>query len=158
MAEKVGIPFSGFFIIGLPGDNPKKKWNLYQFACKRSFNEVRFYHLLPDPDTELFSWVKKNGTFIVDPATLLSDSSGFDIEPAFYTPDFSREERIKAHHLGEALMVTLLLKKTLGKSLGSLLGYFCHITSIRKTLLRIGFRFTSLARKLQALQLTRDNR
>lgn len=152
LTERIGIPFSGFFIIGLPGDNFQKFSLLYKFASERNFNEVRFYHLIPDPGTELIEWVKDNGTFIVKPEVYLNSSSILDSRPVFFTNDFPVEDRVKAHDMGEGLMVKLLLKKTFGRLLGTPLGVFCENNYLRKNILKTGFRYTSLARRLQKLK------
>lgn len=152
LTERVGIPFSGFFIIGLPGDNLQKFNQLFKFAKERHFNEVRFYHLTPYPGTELFEWVKANRAFAVLPEVYLNSYSILNNNPVFFTNDFPIKDRIRAHDMGEALMATLLLKKTFGKSLGSVLGVLCKNNRLRKNILKTGFRYTSLARRLQKLK------
>lgn len=149
LTEKVGIPFSGFFMIGLPGDTFEKFTKLHSFVKTRKFNEVRFYNLMPYPNTEAFQWIKENGTFLEKPEEYLNNATRLQSEPVFVTNDFSRKERVKAYNMGESIMVQLLLKKTIGKTIGALLSPFCEWSPIRKFILTMGFRFTSFARKLQ---------
>ena len=152
VCEKVGIPFSGFFMIGLPGDSFEKFNNLYDFAKSHAFNEVRFYNLMPYPNTEVFGWMKEHGRFLEEPERYLNDSCRLQKEPVCETPEFSREERVRAYEMGESLMVQLILKKTLGRTIGSLIAPLCDIGMIRRLMLSIGFQFTGLVRMLQHFQ------
>ncbi len=152
LAEKVGIPFSGFFMIGLPGDKYENFLKLHNFARTHAFNEVRFYNLMPYPNTEVFQWMREHGTFIEEPEDYLNDSERLQKDPVCETPEFTREERVRAYEKGESLMVKLILKKTLGKTLGGLVSPLCDIGMIRRFMLFIGFRFTSVVRILQSFQ------
>jgi len=94
--EKVGIPFSGFFMIGLPGDTYNKFLKMYSYAKSKKFNEVRFYNLEPYPYTEVFDWIQKNGIFLKKPEEYLNSSSRLQSEAVFETADFRKEQKIKA--------------------------------------------------------------
>ena len=152
LTEKVGIPFSGFFMIGLPGDTFDNFKKLYAFAGQRAFNEVRFYNLMPFPNTEVFDWIKEHGTFIEQPDVYLNDSERLQKDPVCETREFTREERIRAYELGEALMLKRILRKTLGNTVSALVSPFCDIGVTRRVILDFGFRFTKFARILQRIQ------
>jgi anaerobic magnesium-protoporphyrin IX monomethyl ester cyclase len=152
LSEKLGMPFSGFFMIGLPGDSFEKFQELYAFARTHAFNEVRFYNLMPYPNTEVFDWMKEHGRFIEEPEQYLNDSCRLQKDPVCETPEFSRQERIRAYEMGESLMVQLILKKTFGKAIGSLVSPLCDIGVLRRFMLFIGFRYTKFFRVLQRFQ------
>ena len=152
LTEKVGIPFSGFFMIGLPTDSFETFLKLHDFAGSHAFNEVRFYNLMPFPNTELFDWMKEHGRFLEEPEQYLNDSERLQKEPVCETAEFSRAERVRAYEMGESLMLKLILRKTLGKTLGACVAPLCDVGSIRRSILNLGFRFTKFARILQSLQ------
>jgi radical SAM superfamily enzyme YgiQ (UPF0313 family) len=152
LTEKVGLPFSGFFMIGLPGDTYEIFLKLYAFARQHAFNEVRFYNLMPYPNTELFGWMREHGRFLEQPEEYLNNSERLQKDPVCETPEFTRVERVRAFELGESLMLKLILKKTLGKTLGALASPLCDIGGVRRTILNLGFRFTKFARILQRFQ------
>jgi len=151
LTEKVGMHFSGFFMIGLPGDTFENFKKLYAFASTHAFNEVRFYNLMPYPNTEVFQWMREHGTFIEQPEEYLNDSERLQKDPVCETREFTREERVRAYEMGESLMVKLILKKTFGRMLGGLISPLCDIGPIRRAILYLGFKFTKVVRILQRI-------
>jgi anaerobic magnesium-protoporphyrin IX monomethyl ester cyclase len=147
-AERVGIPFSGFFMIGLPGDTFEKFLTLYQFALTHKFDEVRFYNLEPYPSTEVFDWVQQHGRMFETPEEFLNSSSTLKNLPRFETDDFTLQERNKATDLGEYLVVRKLLIKTLGVTLGGFASLFARQKHLRGLMFSTGFRFASVIRKI----------
>ena len=147
-AERVGIPFSGFFMIGLPGDTFAKFLKLYQFACDHQFEEVRFYNLEPYPRTLVFEWVRKFGKMLVDPQQYLNDSDLLQNRPLFETDEFTLSERERATQMGDFLMIKKLLVKTLGKKFGNFISLFARQRHIRVFILKVGYRFAPLFRGL----------
>jgi hypothetical protein len=156
MAAEAGIPFSGFFIIGLPGDTFANFMELLAYVRSRPFEEAWFYNLEPYPHTEVFDWVLAHGTLFKPPEEYLNESSRLNCDPLFETPEFSAAERRRAYKLGEALMVEMLVKKTVGSALGGLLAPLFSVDLIRGWALTVGFTFTSLFRKMQALRSRRS--
>lgn len=148
MAHKQGIDVSGFFMIGTPGDTFKTFLDSYKLAKSLNLNEVRFYNTEPYPGTELFDYVREHGRFLVPPEIYLNEFSRLDEEPIFETEEFPSRLRRKAYNLGEQLIVAALLKKTLGNNLGNFATFFCRYKPIRKFVLKTGFRFTPLIRKV----------
>lgn len=142
------FPVGGFFMIGLPGDTPERFNKTLEFARTSGLEEARFYNTYPYPGTELYEWVKHNGTFLYPHEVYLNECDRLLDEPVFETPEFSREERIKAFRKGEFLMTRLYIKKTLGSVLGAPLIILCKIRFIRKLILKMGFRFTKIIRKI----------
>jgi radical SAM superfamily enzyme YgiQ (UPF0313 family) len=151
LTEKVGIPFSGFFMIGLPGDTFENFLRLYDFARSHAFNEVRFYNLMPYPNTEVFHWMREHGKFIEQPEAYLNDSERLQKDPVCETSEFTREERVRAYEMGESLMVKLILKKTFGKTLGGIISPLCDVGTLRRAMLYLGFKFTWIVRVLQSI-------
>ena len=152
LTEKVGIPFSGFFMIGLPGDTFEKFQRVYAFARANAFNEVRFYNLLPYPNTDVFAWLREHGRFLERPERYLNDSCRLQREPVCETDEFSREERVRAYEMGETLMVALILRKTFGQAVGSRMAALAQVGVIRRAMLSAGFRFTKFLRLLQHMR------
>lgn len=146
-AERVGIPFSGFFMIGLPGDTFAKFLELYRFVLSCHFEEVRFYNLGPYPNTEVLDWIRKNGRMLASPEEYLNESSLLKNRPFFETDDFSFQERLEATYLGEYMVVNKLLVKTLGASLGEFVSVFARQRHIRSLIFYAGFRLVSVIRK-----------
>ena len=149
-AERVGIPFSGFFMIGLPGDTFDKFERLYRFAASRRFDEVRFYNVEPYPRTAVYGWVEKHGRWLASSEEYLNSSSLLDNRPLFETEEFPLADRLRATALGEALVVRKLLVKTVGPVLGEGLAFLAWTNWSRKLLFKAGFRMAPLIRKLHA--------
>src|SRR3989344_765259 len=116
LAEKVGIPFGGFFIVGLLGDTYEKFLKVYDFAKRHKFSEVRFYNPMPFPGTELYEELIEKKLLVVEPDEYLNHNSKFKNEPVFATPEFSIEERKKAVAMGQKLVMEKFLKKGVKKS------------------------------------------
>jgi len=60
----VGIIVYGFFMIGLPGDNPKTMQDTIDFAKRVNPDIANFMITMPIPGTELYNIVEKYGKFI----------------------------------------------------------------------------------------------
>jgi len=83
---------------------------------------VNFYNLVPYPGTDAYTWVKKNGRFLVAEEDYLKYVSYRDNRPIFETDDFSEAERKKITKMG----FNLYEKKTLVFRLGPNLGYMAY--------------------------------
>lgn len=153
-AERVGIPFSGFFMIGLPGDTYEKFQNLYRFALNHAFDEVRFYNLEPYPRTEVYGWVQTHGKWMRRPEDYLNDSDMLRNQSLFETENFSFSERTLATEKGEYLMVKKLLEKTLGKGPGAIASFFVRQKQLRALVLHTGFRLAPLIRQIHLRRAT----
>jgi radical SAM superfamily enzyme YgiQ (UPF0313 family) len=65
LTRKVGIPsISGFFMLGLIGDNKKTMEDTINFAKSLDLDRVSISLTTPYPGTRLFEEIKKNGKFL----------------------------------------------------------------------------------------------
>lgn len=95
MAINVGLQVTLFFIIGNPGESPKDVEDTKRLALKYAVFDARFYNLIPFPGTEIYDWVVEKDLFLKDPKHYLNNSSQWDLEPVFETPEFTRAQRIQ---------------------------------------------------------------
>tara|TARA_B100000315_G_C14462003_1_gene534134 strand:- start:185 stop:949 length:765 start_codon:yes stop_codon:yes gene_type:complete len=120
MTKDLGIDCQVNFIIG----NPEQTYEMFvedtKFAATLGIDQVRFYNMVPYPGTEMFNWVKENGTFLHSPDEFLNSLHYWGEEPVFETKEFTREERIKAYRLGQEKIMELFLKRHFGKTLGKI--------------------------------------
>ncbi len=149
IAEKVGIPFGGFFIIGLLGDTYEKFLKLYEFAKTHNFCEVRFYNPIPFPGTELYEELVERKLLLADPSDYLNFNSKFKNEPVFATPEFTYEERKKALSLGQELVMQKFLTKEFGTFFGNAAYLLWKIEPLRNSLQKPGIFAWKTMRKLK---------
>lgn len=148
IARNVGIPFGGFFIIGLLGDTYEKFLKSYEFAKNAGFNEIRFYNPIPFPGTELYTELEKNNLLLYKPEEYLNtNSKTFSEDPIFATPEFSIEERKLAIKLGQKLVMQKILVKEFGKSLGLFALFLWKIKLFRKIIKIPGIFIWKIFRK-----------
>jgi len=147
-AERVGMPFSGFFLIGLPGATGETFDKAYAFAQRYEFDEVRFYNVEPYPGTPVYDWVQKNGNLLSSPSEYLNDSSALSNEPLFETDDFTLRERRIATAKGESLAVRKLMEKTIGLRLGRITDFLLRQRHLRSLILKVGFKMAPFFRTL----------
>lgn len=85
------------FVIGLPGDSLKRTRDSIDLANKLKPVYIFWNMCIPWPNTKVYDWFKENGTIenIRNFSTLIDTRIGFGIPPAF-SPNFTKEERIKA--------------------------------------------------------------
>jgi len=118
IANEVGIPNAGTFIIGHPEEDFEKAMDTIQVAKSIPFGHVAFCNLVPYPGSELFDWVKRRKAFIYPPEVYLNQISYGEAEPIFETNDFTAKERIKALKRGFSLRYKTAAQEKLGKMLG----------------------------------------
>lgn len=147
--EKAGIPFGGFFIIGLLGDTYEKFLKCYEFAKKHDFSEVRFYNPMPFPGTELYEELVQKDLLVIDPDDYLNNNSKFKNEPVFATPEFTLEERKKALTLGQDLVMEKFLKKEFGGIAGGVAHRLWRIEKLRNAMQPVGIFAWKTMRKLK---------
>jgi len=111
----LGFDINLFFLIGSPGEtlpDVKKSVNL---ALKYPISDVRFYNLIPFPETELYDWIEKNNYFLKDPKDYLNQIMQWENEPVFWTPEFSKDERREAliftKYIREIVLLRALKRK-----------------------------------------------
>lgn len=136
LTNKVGIKNSVNFIIGHPGENYRKAKQTLRLAQKLPTNFVNVYNLIPYPGTDLFAWIEKKGTWLYPPDWVIANIGTRDLKPAFETPEFRKEERIKALREGFSLYEKTILKFRFGQILGTM----AYILSRNKALLNLGIK------------------
>lgn len=90
---KLGYRVTLFFIVGSPGETMDDFNDSINLALKYPVFDVRFYNLIPFPQSRLFDWVSENNYFTITPDDYLNSSSHWDNTPVFETPDLDRHER-----------------------------------------------------------------
>jgi len=148
MAKAAGLGVGGFFMIGNPGDSYNAFRKSYDFARKTRFDEVRFYNVEPYPGTQLYDWISENAHFLVPMEKALNSYSRWNERPIFESDDFPEKDRIRAFNEGETLVTEKLFTKVLGAKLASCLMPLCRVKVIRRSLLNVGFKFSSVIFKL----------
>lgn len=122
MTHKLGIQTQANFIIGCAGDTFKTFKEALEYSKILPVDEVRFNNMIPYPGTELYDWVKKNGTFLYPPEYYLNNISSREegIDIIFETKDFTKEERYRAYKIGEKRVMELLIKRHFGNFFGTI--------------------------------------
>ncbi len=88
------------FVIGLPGDNIQRIKASIEFAKKLNPDSIYWNTVMPYRSTIIREWFEKHGTLYNEIGhTSLAEGSFRANEPVVETPDFTREERIKAHYM-----------------------------------------------------------
>ena len=162
IARKAGIPFGGFFIIGLLGDTYAKFLKCYDFAKHAGFSEVRFYNPIPFPSTELYAELVERNLLLSSPEEYLNmNSKTFGEDPIFTTPEFSAEERKKAIRLGQKLVMQKLLTKEFGNIAGTAAALLWQMKPLQAALKGPGLQAWRVLRKYKkrkAMQAVVRNR
>ncbi len=147
LVKKVGIPAGAFFMIGLPGDTPERFTETYNLAKSAGLEEVRFYNVIPFPETELFDYLVNTNAFLKQPEEYLNLSSKFLNDPLYTSEDFSNEDKIKALEKGQNLVMKKLLKKEFGFIVGFTAFFLWQIKPLRFFLKKVGVFVWSFIRK-----------
>ncbi len=95
-ACELGFDITLFFLVGSPSETPEDVSLSVALARKYPVYDVCFHNLVPFPGTELYDWVEKNRYFLIDPKDYLNRATLTSFEPYFQTPEFSREQRMRA--------------------------------------------------------------
>lgn len=123
---ELGYRVTLFFIVGSPGETMDDINDSIRLALKYPVFDVRFYNLIPFPQTKLYDWVESNNYFIMQPDHYLNTLSHWDNTPVFETPDLNKHER------EEALKAVRKVRKTvraasMKRALSSKLGLFSSL-------------------------------
>ena len=93
IAFECGFSVMASFLLGSPGETKSDIEDSFRLASKYPFSEVRFYHPIPYPGTELYDWIEKNGYFIYQPEEYLNEASSLKNRPVYRTPELSESDR-----------------------------------------------------------------
>lgn len=104
----LGYDVTLFFLLGSPYETWDDIEDSFKLATKYPVMDVRFYNLIPYPNTELFDWVSENNYFIRQPEEYLNTASVFINDPIFETPELSINDRIKALERADNIRKTVL--------------------------------------------------
>ncbi len=147
IAKKSGIPFGAFFMTGLPGDSYEKFLDTYKLAKESGFEEVRFYNVIPFPETELYRILKEKNALLREPDDYLNKSSKFLNDPLYELEGFSIEEKKRALELGQGIMMEKLFKKEFGKTFGGIAFRAWQNKFLRGYIKKPGIKLWALIRK-----------
>lgn len=100
---KLGYKVTLFFLLGSPGEVRADVEDSVRLATKYPVSDVRFYNLIPFPNTELYEWVKNNNYFRKDPIRFISEASHWVNDPIFETPELPMRERKKLYKWANAM-------------------------------------------------------
>ncbi|MBI4698940.1 MAG: radical SAM protein [Nitrospirae bacterium] len=99
-ASELGYDMELFFLIGSPGEDEKDIEDSFRLAAKYPLRDVRFYNLIPFPNTELYDWIEENNYFVVNKEDYLNGNLMWVNEPIFQTPELSLHQRKKIYKRG----------------------------------------------------------
>ncbi|UCH72089.1 MAG: radical SAM protein [Thermoplasmatales archaeon] len=86
----------GFFMLGLPWDNPQTMQETINFAIKSDPDIANFSITIPFPGTPLYTYIKKNGKFLQP--TEKGTSSGFYDARVFYETTTTRKNDVLKYY------------------------------------------------------------
>ncbi len=111
-----------FFLIGSPGEEERDIEDSFRLALKYPLKDVRFYNLIPFPNTELYDWIENNDYFNPHMDDYLNGNLMWVNEPIFRTPELSFSQRKDIYKRG----------LTLGNRLRKKYRYKYYLDSFRK--------------------------
>lgn len=94
-ACELDFPVHLFFLLGSPGETEEDVKDSVNLALKYPVTDVRFYNLIPFPQSKLYTWVEDNNLFLRDIESHLNDASHWVFSPLFETPELSKADRIR---------------------------------------------------------------
>ena len=107
---EMGFRVTLFFIIGFPEETFEDFMDCVNFALKYPVMTVKFFNLIPYPQTELFDYINSKGLFRVSPEDYLNKPDYFTTVPVFDSPGMSFEEKIKAIKIGRETEIKVVRK------------------------------------------------
>lgn len=96
VACSLGFWVELFFLIGSPGETWENFNQSINLALKYPVCDIKFYNLIPFPDTELCRWAQENNCFLYSFPECLNYTMHHVNIPLLATPQMSFEERKKA--------------------------------------------------------------
>ena len=89
----LGYEVTLFFLLGSPGETWSDIQDSISLATSFPVVDVKFYNLIPFPNTELYRWVKANNLLLREATEYLNDASHFVNQPIFQTAELSYRQR-----------------------------------------------------------------
>ncbi|OGM01758.1 hypothetical protein A3K72_01030 [Candidatus Woesearchaeota archaeon RBG_13_36_6] len=139
LSTQLGFDVELFFTIGNQGETKGSVRKSFELAKKYPIADVKFNNVIPFPNTELFEWVSKNGTFRPDFEHMLVFQENFQGEPFFETPELTLEDRKQL--LKEARELRdMIIRKNLTRKLsrfgylGKMLVFILYLKPINATI------------------------
>lgn len=115
LARKAGIETIGaHFILGLSHETPQTANDTIEFAQELKLDNLGFNHANILPGTRLWEFVQKHGTILYKYDNM--DFSKFRQaagHPIFETPEFTKEERMKAHQDAMKISSKIIRRKVM---------------------------------------------
>jgi radical SAM superfamily enzyme YgiQ (UPF0313 family) len=100
LIKKNGMSLSFCFIIGLPGDTLERTKHSIRFAEKLRPDYIYWNMVMPYKSTKIREWFEKHGTLYNEIGNTSFRNDDFKCDNIVVeTPDFSVEERKKAHYM-----------------------------------------------------------
>ncbi|MCJ7816575.1 MAG: B12-binding domain-containing radical SAM protein [Candidatus Aenigmarchaeota archaeon] len=136
LTKKIGIPVTGFFVLGLLGDNEKTMQQTIDFAKELDLDIAQFTIATPYPGTKFHELVKQNGKFLTEEWENVYHSSGKMVYtyPGTASPEIVEEMYKKAFREFYFRPSYLIKKIARIRSIGELKMIFRGVKSI----IRIG--------------------
>ena len=94
-ACEIGFRVHLFFLLGSPSETEEDVKDSVRLALRYPVEHVRFYNILPFPNTVLYNRLIEEGRFVRNPEFHLNDSSHWVFSPVFETPELSSKERVR---------------------------------------------------------------
>jgi len=138
IAKTEGFRINLPFIVGMPGSTYDTFKESLDFAKSMDVDELRFYNAVPYPGTALYDWIKREGRLLHPQEEYLNSISMWEEEPIFDTPDFPREERIKAYREGEQLVMQTICRSYFGRIAGSIALHIWKNKFMRRFMMKPG--------------------
>jgi anaerobic magnesium-protoporphyrin IX monomethyl ester cyclase len=89
----MGFDVTLFFLIGSPTETRNDIMKSIRLSLKYGIKDVRFYNIIPFPETELFDWIRTNNYFLEEPHIYLNSECVWNNHPVFETPELPLKER-----------------------------------------------------------------
>jgi anaerobic magnesium-protoporphyrin IX monomethyl ester cyclase len=112
-ACKQGFEVVLFFLLGSPGEGEEEFSQSLSIADKYPVSDVRFYNLIPYPNTELFKWAMEKNYFTKAPDKYLNDTISWQNKPVFATPEMGVKMRLRLFRRGQKMRKRKARKKAI---------------------------------------------
>ena len=128
------------FILGSPGETMADIEDSFSLALRYPVAGVKFYNIVPFPNTELYDWIAARDYFLIPPEQILNDASHYVNEPCFETPELPAASRRRAFKLGREVERRIKRrfmerKLSLPGPLAAMVSYLATVPALERLLL-----------------------